>query len=634
MKKRVVSFLLISFLLLPIVTFLTSCQYIDNLLNRKPEVQTFTVTFDSSGGSEVQSITNIESDSLINSPNEPTRENYTFDGWYYNNKLWDFEKDKVSENLTLTAKWTSVYAKFNYGNNKGSKDDPYYIYDDDSFNALLSKYGGKLKPVRQAIQENIDGENINKLDENGYVIYEDIIGETEPNHFKLLSDIDFSEQEYITLFNNGESFCGEIDGNGKTIKNLSINVTTENFEKFIYSNNGYPREYYSNIAIFGKTENALIENISFENIVVDVDNSVISALRENKNDNFQNTYNGKMQEFLVASIIGHARNTTIKANVTAKVNSGAGTVLSSTAGANGVGGVVAYMINSTITSNSEIEKSKMELEIIYDGLYRGFYVGGIAGYLNKSTISNIDSTIKITTNATTKDNIDKNYLYIGGVSGYSKTINIENSIVNLNVLQTETTRLNLSEDEYDSDLYNKVAGIATNVRADDNSQLTKISNVIVNSDIDMDCLFAGVIFEVRTTKYTASSFNLETEDDKNTIFVTLENIIANSNVNSIKVYGIGANLYYTQIKYTEDFGYANYEVSEEKTAKYNLKITGKTEFTTNGDNAAAYILSENSNSNTIHINLKDLYIVYKNNIGFNATDNTRLTFLVGGSTRA
>ena len=40
---------------------------------------------------------------------EPTEEfeypSYTFLGWYYNGKKWDFEKDTVTENISLTAKW-------------------------------------------------------------------------------------------------------------------------------------------------------------------------------------------------------------------------------------------------------------------------------------------------------------------------------------------------------------------------------------------------------------------------------------------------------------------------------------------------------------------------------------------------
>jgi uncharacterized repeat protein (TIGR02543 family) len=41
-------------------------------------------------------------------PAEPTRESRTFAGWFYDAEFterWDFENDKVEDNLTLYAKW-------------------------------------------------------------------------------------------------------------------------------------------------------------------------------------------------------------------------------------------------------------------------------------------------------------------------------------------------------------------------------------------------------------------------------------------------------------------------------------------------------------------------------------------------
>ena len=41
-------------------------------------------------------------------PAEPTRNGRTFAGWYYDaeyTERWDFESDKVEDNMTLYAKW-------------------------------------------------------------------------------------------------------------------------------------------------------------------------------------------------------------------------------------------------------------------------------------------------------------------------------------------------------------------------------------------------------------------------------------------------------------------------------------------------------------------------------------------------
>ena len=66
--------------------------------------KTFTVTFDSAGGSAVKSQTVTEGQTVAK-PNDPTREGYKFDGWYLNDGKWDFGTP-VTNNITLTAHWT------------------------------------------------------------------------------------------------------------------------------------------------------------------------------------------------------------------------------------------------------------------------------------------------------------------------------------------------------------------------------------------------------------------------------------------------------------------------------------------------------------------------------------------------
>ena len=61
-----------------------------------------TVTFQSEGGSEVAS--QIRANTPATRPADPTKEGYTFIGWYNGESEWDFETP-VTEKLTLTAKW-------------------------------------------------------------------------------------------------------------------------------------------------------------------------------------------------------------------------------------------------------------------------------------------------------------------------------------------------------------------------------------------------------------------------------------------------------------------------------------------------------------------------------------------------
>lgn len=65
------------------------------------------VTFESNGGTDVPSQT-VHYGELVERPDNPTRDGYTFGGWYSDIDLqdpWDFETDTVQGNMTLYAKW-------------------------------------------------------------------------------------------------------------------------------------------------------------------------------------------------------------------------------------------------------------------------------------------------------------------------------------------------------------------------------------------------------------------------------------------------------------------------------------------------------------------------------------------------
>jgi uncharacterized repeat protein (TIGR02543 family) len=74
------------------------------------EGSTFTVTFNSTGGSAVATLTGVESGARISAPAAPTRSGFTFDGWFKEVTLttqWNFNTDTVTASITLYAKWTS-----------------------------------------------------------------------------------------------------------------------------------------------------------------------------------------------------------------------------------------------------------------------------------------------------------------------------------------------------------------------------------------------------------------------------------------------------------------------------------------------------------------------------------------------
>ena len=67
---------------------------------------TYTVSFDSDGGSTVADIEDVNFGATIHAPTEPTKAGYIFQGWYTpDGAKWSFNKDVVVKDFTLFARW-------------------------------------------------------------------------------------------------------------------------------------------------------------------------------------------------------------------------------------------------------------------------------------------------------------------------------------------------------------------------------------------------------------------------------------------------------------------------------------------------------------------------------------------------
>lgn len=74
------------------------------------EPVTFTVTFDTQGGSEIAPLL-ITEGVEITLPEDPTKDGYTFDGWYLDEEFVNgfLESQVIIENVTLYAKWNCIH---------------------------------------------------------------------------------------------------------------------------------------------------------------------------------------------------------------------------------------------------------------------------------------------------------------------------------------------------------------------------------------------------------------------------------------------------------------------------------------------------------------------------------------------
>ncbi len=91
-RKQIIIISAILLLLLLIIIFLLL------FMNKK-----YDVTFDSNGGSEVAAVV-VKKNKKIEEPEPPTKDGYTFAGWYYNDELYDFNTP-VKHNMVLKAEW-------------------------------------------------------------------------------------------------------------------------------------------------------------------------------------------------------------------------------------------------------------------------------------------------------------------------------------------------------------------------------------------------------------------------------------------------------------------------------------------------------------------------------------------------
>lgn len=87
------------------------------------------IKFDSQGGSSVTT-QSVRFMNKVKKPTNPTRDGYTFDNWYYNDGVYDFDT-KVTKGMTLIARWIK--------NGEGNSETGYTVlFDTNGGSALAS----------------------------------------------------------------------------------------------------------------------------------------------------------------------------------------------------------------------------------------------------------------------------------------------------------------------------------------------------------------------------------------------------------------------------------------------------------------------------------------------------------------
>ena len=110
----------------------TEEEWLDDLVNGRLALkEKHIVTFDSDGGSEVES-QEVTDGKKADEPDEPTKTGYTFGGWFVKTTEWNFLAYTVTENVTLKAKWIANEYTLKFNSNGGNEiADMTVTYDGD-----------------------------------------------------------------------------------------------------------------------------------------------------------------------------------------------------------------------------------------------------------------------------------------------------------------------------------------------------------------------------------------------------------------------------------------------------------------------------------------------------------------------
>lgn len=200
-KRKVIIGIIILLILIAILLWF--------LLNRNAKYE---VSFDSNGGSYVASII-VDENGLATKPEDPTRENYVFAGWYYNDELFDFSKP-ITGDIKLEARWVETGRVA--GIELEQKNLTLKIDDEVKLNAIIKPEDALDKTVTWSSSDT----NIVSVDSNGNI---KALKEGTATITVTTKDGEFTAKVEITV-NNKEN--EDIKGSDKEDDNSNKNTGT------------------------------------------------------------------------------------------------------------------------------------------------------------------------------------------------------------------------------------------------------------------------------------------------------------------------------------------------------------------------------------------------------------------------
>ena len=176
------------------------------------EINQYTITFDTNGGSEIAPITQ-DYGTAITAPDNPTRKGYTFKGWDK-----EIPETMPAENITITARWKDT-----------EKPTGEIIIGTNKWNEFLNKltFGIFFKDTQEV--------TINAVDNSGVVFVSYLVTDKELSEAELNSLVFRAYEEPFSIDPNGEYivYVMLVDENINITYLRSDRITLDNIQPVI-----------------------------------------------------------------------------------------------------------------------------------------------------------------------------------------------------------------------------------------------------------------------------------------------------------------------------------------------------------------------------------------------------------------
>ena len=252
-----------------------------------------------------------------------------------------------------------------------------------------------------------------------------LINQTPNQNYILQTDLDFKGTTISSYLVNN-TFSGKLNGNGHTIKNISISSNNGMFNNFTGTIKNLFVENYnkSNFTSYGGfiyqgNSNAVIDNVHMNNITISAVSFVGGIIGYGNNitiknssvTGYKNATRADSEDIYIGALAGYLNNTLIQNSYTQDVDIN----ITDSISTYGIGGVVGRIASGTIENVYATGSIKSNSN----------YVGGVVGYGN-AKISNVWSNVDISSQ------LD----FVGGIIGRRDTSNISDTLVVGPVLST------------------------------------------------------------------------------------------------------------------------------------------------------------------------------------------------------